>query len=249
MHSSDLPFLHRIGRSADKAAVMPRDERTIATPDMDTAVLARDIDRQIRMLPDHSTTSIRRVRREQSRRLRTASAGDVLAVANALVEHHRWVAYELIYHHRAALAALDVDEVVRLGRGMDTWGAVDAFGRYVSGPAWQRGRIADAVIHGWAASENRWWRRAALVSTVALNLRSAGGTGDTARTLAVCDRLRADRDDMVVKALSWALRELVLWDPAAVRDFLETHHTDLAPRVRREVRTKLETGRKNPPRA
>ena len=75
-----------------------------------------------------------------------------------------------------------------------------------------------------------------------LNLRAAGGTGDTERTLAVCAQLEADRDDMVVKALSWALRELIVWDPEAVRSFLASH--DLAPRVRREVTPKLETGRK-----
>ena len=33
-----------------------------------------------------------------------------------------------------------------------------------------------------------------------------------------------------------------LWDPDAVRSFVASH--DLAPRVRREVTTKLETGRK-----
>ena len=64
------------------------------------------------------------------------------------------------------------------------WGAVDAFGRYIAGPAWQRGLIGDAAVHAWAESEDRWWRRAALVATVPLNLRAAGGTGDTERTLA-----------------------------------------------------------------
>jgi 3-methyladenine DNA glycosylase AlkD len=80
---------------------------------------------------------------------------------------------------------------------------------------------------------------------VPLNLRSRGGTGDTNRTLDICQRLVADRDDMVVKALSWALRELVVWDPDAVRRFLEADDGVLAPRVRREVRNKLETGLKN----
>jgi 3-methyladenine DNA glycosylase AlkD len=56
-----------------------------------------------------------------------------------------------------------------------------------------------------------------------------------------------DRDDMVVKALSWALRALAPWDPAAVSDFLEANDTRLAARIRREVRTKLATGRKHPP--
>jgi 3-methyladenine DNA glycosylase AlkD len=227
---------------------MTSDRRVAAGSDTGLETLAREIDREISALPDRSTASVRRVRREQSRRLRNAAASDMLMLADALVEHHRWVAYELIYHHRAALSALDVDKVERLGRGLDTWGAVDAFGRYISGPAWQRGLISDGVIHRWAAASDRWWRRAALVSTIALNLRSAGGTGDTRRTLAVCERLRSDPDDMVIKALSWALRELVIWDPAAVRDFLDAHDAELAPRVRREVRTKLETGRKHPPR-
>jgi 3-methyladenine DNA glycosylase AlkD len=49
---------------------------------------------------------------------------------------------------------------------------------------------------------------------------------------------------MVVKALSWALRALAVWDAAAVRAFLDAHGGGLAARVRREVRRKLETGRK-----
>lgn len=86
-------------------------------------------------------------------------------------------------------------------------------------------------------------RRAALVSTVPLNLRTAGGSGDRERTLAICHRLVDDRDDMVVKALSWALRELVVWDPDAVRSFLDLHGDRVAARVRREVTNKLENPR------
>jgi 3-methyladenine DNA glycosylase AlkD len=100
-------------------------------------------------------------------------------------------------------------------------------------------------VRSWAASPDRWWRRAALVSTVPLNVRSRGGTGDAARTLDIAARLAADRDDMVVKALSWALRELVFWDAAAVRSFLTAQGDVLAARVRREVGNKLDTGRKN----
>jgi 3-methyladenine DNA glycosylase AlkD len=125
---------------------------------------------------------------------------------------------------------------------------VDAFGRYISGPAWQRRLIPDGAVHRWAGSGDRWWRRAALVSTVPLNLRAAGGKGDADRTLEVCRRLVADRDDMVVKAMSWALRALVVWDRDAVRAFLDEHGDVLAARVRREVSSKLETGLKTRPR-
>jgi 3-methyladenine DNA glycosylase AlkD len=106
--------------------------------------------------------------------------------------------------------------------------------------------VTDGVIHRWAASEDLWWRRAALVSTVALNVRSHGGYGDTPRTLAVCRLLADDPQDMVVKALSWALRELVVHDPEAVWAFLAENEDVLAARVKREVRNKLTTGLKNP---
>jgi 3-methyladenine DNA glycosylase AlkD len=214
---------------------------------LEVRVLAAEIDRRVRAVPAPSTESVRRVRREYSRRLRSAPAEQVLELAMALVDRQRWVAYELLGQHPGGLACLDVARVERLGRGMDDWGAVDAFGCIVAGPAWRVGRIPDSAVRDWAASSDRWWRRAALVSTVPLNLRSRGGTGDTGRTLDICARLVADRDDMVVKALSWALRTLAPWDPAAVRDFLDAHDDHLAARVRREVHTKLDTGRKHPP--
>jgi 3-methyladenine DNA glycosylase AlkD len=133
-----------------------------------------------------------------------------------------------------------------LGRGINSWGDVDTFACYVAGPAWREGQIPDDVIRRWARSEDRWWRRAALVSTVPLNNKARGGTGNTERTLEVCQMLIDDRDDMVVKALSWALRELVKLDPDSVESFLSEHEEKLAKRVLREVRNKLSTGLKNP---
>jgi 3-methyladenine DNA glycosylase AlkD len=55
-----------------------------------------------------------------------------------------------------------------------------------------------------------------------------------------------DSDDMVVKALSWAVRELAKRDPNAVREFLAEHEEVLAKRVLREVGSKLRTDLKNP---
>ena len=51
---------------------------------------------------------------------------------------------------------------------------------------------------------------------------------------------------MVVKALSWALRELGKKHPEKARKFLADHRRDLAARVIREVENKLTTGLKNP---
>ena len=62
----------------------------------------------------------------------------------------------------------------------------------------------------------------------------------------VCDLHVSDKDDMVVKTLSLALRSLAGHDPKTVDDFLSRNDSVLAARVRREVRNKLETGYKNP---
>jgi 3-methyladenine DNA glycosylase AlkD len=58
--------------------------------------------------------------------------------------------------------------------------------------------------------------------------------------------LAPDRDPMVVKALSWALRELAKREPAAVRAYLAANAARLPALVRREVGNKLATGLKNP---
>jgi 3-methyladenine DNA glycosylase AlkD len=212
------------------------------------AEAALAIDGEIRALPTRNVPSVRAVRRRYSAELKPASAEFVLAVARELLAQYgqRSVAYELIADHDGAFALIGEQELEELGRGIDSWWSVDSFGRKLSGPAWLKGQVGDGLIHKWAQSPDRWWRRAALVSTVALNMRSQGGVGDVERTLAVCILLVDDHDDMVVKALSWALRQLVVHDPAAVRGFLSEHEESLAARVKREVRNKLKTGLKNP---
>jgi len=73
-----------------------------------------------------------------------------------------------------------------------------------------------SLILSWANSTDFWWRRAALVCTIALNKRSWGGHGDIHRTLKICRVLATDKNDMVIKALSWALRELIPHDRESV---------------------------------
>ena len=216
----------------------------------DAKLLASRFDAEIRALPVRNAPNARAVRRRYSRELKTAEPAFVLDLVRELVEvyGYRGIAYELILYHKDAFQKLGEAEVEELGRGIHSWGSVDSFSRLVSGPAWRDGQVSDELIHRWARSEDRWWRRAALVSTVALNVRSHGGRGDVPRTLGVCRLLVDDPDDMVVKALSWALRELVVHDPEAVRSFVEEHEDWLAARVKREVRNKLTTGLKNPKR-
>lgn len=203
---------------------------------------------EIDALPKRNTPNTRAIRRKYTKALQYATGTYILEVAREILKApgYRWIAYELIHDHSSAFQSLDEVVVEELGEGINSWWTVDSFGRTISGLAWLAGLVSDGLIHGWTQSEDLWWRRAALVSTVALNVISKGGHGDTERTLAICRELVADKEDMVVKAMSWALRELVPHDPEAVRDFLTKYEDMLAARVKREVRNKLETGLKNP---
>ncbi len=206
-------------RAAAIARERPTAARLLGIPVPELHALAAEIARQIEHLPD------------------------ALALADALIDvgvhEARAVAIDLLLKRRPPLdrAALE-----RLGRGLDNWESVDHFGD-LTGMAWLRGHLADADVAAWASSPDVWWRRLALVTTTGLNKKSRSGTGDAPRTLAVCALLVADRHPMVVKALSWALRKLADRAPAVVAAFVDAHPA-LPALVRREVRRKLETGRK-----
>ena len=205
------------------------------------------------------TPQLRRIARREARELKTASGEEVLELCNFLIEHggsgrvrrqehgpayeSRMVAFDIAWMHRQAFALLNWRELERLGRTLDGWASVDHFARKLSGPAWQQGQITDERVRRWATSSDFWWRRAGLVSTIALNERHLG-KGDAARTLAICELFIDDRADLHVKALSWALRELAIRDPDAVIEYIIDREAQLAPRVLREVRNKLETGHK-----
>jgi 3-methyladenine DNA glycosylase AlkD len=219
----------------------------------EAARLLDAVDARLRRVESTTTPAIRAVRRAVSRELKQADPSAVLALADRLVARDRgfdrFLAYEIIVSHPPALARLRTPDLRRLGRGIDSWGDVDTFACYVAGPAWRERQVADAEIARWVGSNDRWWRRAGVVSTVPLNSRARGGTGDAERTLAICRLALHDRDPMVVKALSWALRELAKRSPADVDRFLYKHDDRLPALVRREVRSKLRTGLKSRRRA
>jgi 3-methyladenine DNA glycosylase AlkD len=196
-----------------------------------------------------STPAIRGLRKKISKQLVEADRKTILSVAQELIDRApfgRFVGYELVHYHDGTMRALTEKEVQSLGQGISSWGDVDTFACYISGPAWKAGRIADETIERWAHSKDRWWRRAALVSTVPLNSGKMPAPDGVHRTLAVCSLLTLDRDDMVVKAMSWALRALATRDPESAREFLQGRKKELPARVIREVQNKLQTGLKNP---
>ncbi len=210
--------------------------------------LAREIRSQLSLMTSPTTAAVRATRREFSRRIAGAAPESVFQLALHLLDENsdllRFFAYELITHHKLASKQLTIDDLLKLGRGLASWSSVDSFAMYLSGPMWAQGRLSDKMVATWARSKDRWWRRTALVSTVALSRR--GNPDDLLKVVKICSLLTTDRDDMVVKALSWALREVAKKHPREARAFLAEHKHTLAARVLREVNNKLRTGLKTP---
>ena len=212
------------------------------------ADLVVEINAAITAHPDAKAAEMRAVRRGFSKKISEWEGLPVLKVARDLVKEDnvwsRFFAYELVQNHAAAAAMVDEDKLWELGRGMKDWPEVDTFACYVAGPAWRAGQVENSVIMQWARSRDRWWRRAALVATVPLNTKTVGGSGDVGRTLTICELLIDDRDEMVVKAMSWALRALSKRSPQAVNGFMTKYQERLAPRVLQEVSHKILHGTK-----
>jgi len=215
--------------------------------------LATIVRRDLKSLPLKDATSVRSVLRKHASSLKSLSPEDMLHVARSLTDDGDWpehvVAWESLAKHRTAFALVDDELVEEMADGLSDWPSIDLYGVTIVGPAWNRKQVTDRKIIEWTKSDDRWRRRLALVATVPLNAPGRGGNGDARRTLGICRKLLDDRDDMVVKAMSWALRELAKPNPQEVGDFLERENERLASRVKREVSNKLKTGLKNPRRS
>ena len=214
---------------------------------VDVAALVAETLAAVKALPQKSAVPMRAVRTSLSRKLKTATPAEVIDAATRLkAAGLDWFGWEMIYAHKPTLKSIDIKVVEAMGQGMDSWYDTDAWGIVLAGPAWVNGRITDADVKRWAKSPDMWWRRAALVATTGLNSKTRGGRGDAERTLAIVSMMIDEREDMIVKAVSWALRMLAPWQPQAVEAFVAEHGDRLAARVKREVRNKLRTGYKNP---
>jgi 3-methyladenine DNA glycosylase AlkD len=155
------------------------------------------------------------------------------------------MAFEYVRMDKQACAELKEKDLDALAKNMDNWGSVDSYSVYLSGYSWREGIISIDKIKSYWHSDDFWIRRIALVSTVALNLKSQGGTGDISRTLEICELAVDDHHDMINKALSWALREVSKREKKPVEEFIRKYENRLSKRVLREVRHKLEKGTKN----
>jgi 3-methyladenine DNA glycosylase AlkD len=216
----------------------------------DVESIRKQLDRKVEKLPVRNVPSVRAIRREYSKKLANWPAADMFNLVESLIAVPSWprrlIGFELLANHRQAFSRLNDKRIDRLTKGLSDWGSIDLFGCSLAGPAWRDGLVSDQQVEKWMSSRDHWQRRLALVSTVALSRSARVEPANAAKVLFVCRRLVTDREDMVVKALSWALRELAKSSRHAAQTFLEENKPDLAARIVRELNNKLTTGLKTP---
>jgi 3-methyladenine DNA glycosylase AlkD len=112
---------------------------------------------------------------------------------------------------------------VRNRKWINNWDLVDSSAPYVVGPHLERSNRT--LLTQLAASNRLWDRRIAVLATFHF-IRN----GDFSDAFNLCQKLLADREDLMHKACGWMLREIGNRDRQALERFL-TRHAPTMPRT------------------
>jgi 3-methyladenine DNA glycosylase AlkD len=147
----------------------------------------------------------------------------VLALVRTLwdepVHERRLVAVELLDVYGERLRAADMEVLERLLRESRTWALVDGLAVHVVGQLVERDLDAASVLDRWAADEDFWIRRAALLADL-LALRR--GEGNFERFCRYADTMLDEKEFFVRKAIGWVLRDTGRKRPTMVYSWLVT---------------------------
>jgi 3-methyladenine DNA glycosylase AlkD len=155
------------------------------------------------------------------------------------------VALELLQHYPHFIPDLSWAHFERWRQDLDAWELTDVLGLGVLGP-W----VAHDTEHrGHHLRELQtdadvWSRRLGLVGGIGW-YRTQKAADLPHFVVELIDRAKDERHPAITKGVSWALRYLVKTHPEQVAAYLEENEAVLARHVLREVRNKLQTGRKD----
>jgi 3-methyladenine DNA glycosylase AlkD len=124
----------------------------------------------------------------------------------------------LLLEHRAAmLAPPDLALLEELLRDSRTWALVDGLAANVAGPLVERYPGLASTLDRWAADDDFWLRRSALL---ALLLPLRRGDGDFDRFAGYADAMLEEKEFFIRKAIGWVLRETAKRRPELVAEWL-----------------------------
>ena len=136
------------------------------------------------------------------------------------VHERRTAAIEVLRRYVRSLEPADlalVEAWIREARG---WAYVDPLAGDIAGPIALRHQAAWPLIDAWAADEDFWVRRSALL-TLLPGIRK--GQPDRERFERYATPMLAEKEFFVRKAIGWVLRETAKKDPAYVAAWTREH--------------------------
>ncbi|MCW5851901.1 MAG: DNA alkylation repair protein [Anaerolineae bacterium] len=166
---------------------------------------------------------------------------DALWAGDSMDERH--LALELLNAYPRRLPTLPWEHFDRWRPGLVDWSTTDHLG-YLLGP-WLLADLAGRTPHldTLIAAPDLWSRRLALVGALIASREDGALIPD--RLFSLLDRVQAEREPLMVKAVSWALRELSKHHPDRVAAYVDQRRSTLPALVIREVNHKLRTGLKS----
>jgi 3-methyladenine DNA glycosylase AlkD len=126
---------------------------------------------------------------------------------------------------------------------LSDWGTTDSLGGGLLGEMILEDVITIDDLVEYREFPSVWGKRMLIVATVRPFRK---GHGDIERYFEVLSWYADSKEKMIVKAVSWALREATKSRPDKVQAFIDQYEDVLHSLVLREVRNKLKTGLKNP---
>lgn len=192
---------------------------------------------------------LREIARGWQRAHRAVAREDLMALVERLWDgesrEEKMLASYLLQGYKRWISDLTWAHFERWRQGLDNWEVTDGLGVRTLGP-WLLADPEARLDHleDMIGDEDMWSRRLALVATVWLN-RGYKGFSAPDLTLALIERVKKERDPMITKAISWALREMTKTHPDRVDAYVQENRDVLAAHIVREVNNKLRTGLKS----
>ncbi|HWM93271.1 MAG TPA: DNA alkylation repair protein [Thermoanaerobaculia bacterium] len=169
--------------------------------------------------------------------------GRLLSLVEALwatrVHELRAFGVELLQHRQSWLEPADLDLLERLLRASRTWAFVDSIAIQIVGPLLERHPDLTKRLDLWIRDDDFWIRRSALLALL-LPLRRADGDWD--RFTRYADRLLAEKEFFIRKAIGWVLREVSKKRPERVVEYVAARPGRLSGLTLREAIKHLPEG-------
>lgn len=142
----------------------------------------------------------------------------------------QYVGADALARHHRLLQPCHLDDLAGFITWKPWWDTVDALTTGAVEPLVAAHPELVDVMDTWIDETDMWLARTAILHQLNEKERT-----DTDRLFRYCRRRAGDSEFFIRKAIGWALRQYARTDPDTVREFVETHRTELSALTIREA--------------